>query len=87
MNNDPLSRLVRQVAGAEPRPPLLCIGCNKVPDQLGEYSPRATGIDLTPDEYVWQEEGTLNPNNGHFLCDSCYIAAGMPTSPFGWTAP
>jgi len=87
MNNDPLSWLVRHVTGTESRPPLLCIGCNKVPDQLTEYHPDATGLDLLPDEYVWQEEGTLNPNNGHFLCDSCYIAAGMPTAPGGWTAP
>jgi len=65
----------------------LCIGCNKVPDQLGEYHPDAVGLVLVPYEYVWQEEGTLNPSNGHFLCDSCYIAAGMPTAPGGWTAP
>ena len=73
----------------EPRPPLLCIGCDKIPFDLVEYSPELTGLDLTPDEYVWQEEGTLNVNNGHFLCDSCYIAAGMPSGPGNerWTAP
>jgi hypothetical protein len=65
----------------------ICIGCGKTPDELSEYSPRSTGMDLTPDEYVWQEEGTLNPSNGHFLCDSCYIRAGMPTAPEGWIAP
>jgi len=36
---------------------------------------------------VIREEGTYNPNNGHFLCDSCYIKAGMPTGPHGWTCP
>jgi hypothetical protein len=42
---------------------------------------------LTPDRYVQAEEGTLNPQNGHFLCTSCYIEAGMPSSPAGWVAP
>lgn len=41
----------------------------------------------TREEYVIQEEGTYNPENGHFLCDSCYIKAGMPSSPFGWKCP
>lgn len=37
--------------------------------------------------YILKEEGTLNPTNGHFLCDRCYIAAGMPTAPNGWVCP
>lgn len=37
--------------------------------------------------YVLMEEGTLNPNNGHFLCDDCYIKAGMPSAPGGWVCP
>lgn len=32
------------------------------------------------EDYVRQEEGTYNFENGHFLCDTCYIAEGMPTS-------
>ena len=45
---------------------------------------------VTPDQreqYVRQEEGTYNPENGHFLCDMCYIKAGMPSSPYGWRCP
>lgn len=38
-------------------------------------------------DYIRQEEGTYNVDNGHFLCDGCYIKAGQPTSPFGWTCP
>jgi hypothetical protein len=38
-------------------------------------------------DYVWQEEGTLNTSNGHFLCDECYIKAGQPSSPSGWVCP
>lgn len=37
--------------------------------------------------YVIEEEGTYNPENGHFLCDSCYIKAGQPSSPGGWKCP
>lgn len=40
----------------------------------------------TPDDYA-REDGTFNPSNGHFLCDQCYIEAGMPSSPTGWTCP
>lgn len=68
-------------------PELMCIGCGKTPDELSEYVSSAEVEGMTPDEYVWREEGTLNPHNGHFLCDSCYISAGMPSSPTGWTAP
>lgn len=25
-----------------------------------------------------RHDGTYNPDNGHFWCDACYIAAGMP---------
>jgi hypothetical protein len=41
---------------------------------------------MTPDDFVWREEGTLNRETGHFLCTSCYIKAGMPSSPRGWVA-
>jgi len=69
------------------RPSLICIGCEKTPNELSEYSPEYTGEDLSPDDYVWKEEGTLNPRNGHFLCTPCYIAAGQPSSREGWYAP
>ena len=72
---------------------LLCVGCGKTPSELDEYvgaaSEEATGVvgGMTPDDYVWEEEGTLNRENGHFLCTNCYIKAGMPSSPRGWYAP
>lgn len=71
------------------RPRLVCIGCNQTPGEIGEYSPISTGEDMTPDEYVWMEEGTLNRENGHFLCTDCYIKAGQPSLPFPdrWIAP
>jgi hypothetical protein len=65
----------------------ICIGCNKHPDELSEYVDAAWENGFSsPAEYVQREEGTYNPSNGHFLCTGCYIEAGMPTSPRGWTA-
>jgi hypothetical protein len=66
---------------------MICIGCQKTPDELVEYSPAATGSTLNPFEYVWAEEGTLNTDNGHFACTMCYIKLGQPSSPEGWVAP
>ena len=37
--------------------------------------------------YVIEEEGTYNPANGHFACDSDYIALGQPSSRSGWKCP
>jgi hypothetical protein len=34
---------------------------------------------MSPDDYVWTHEATINRLNGHFLCNACYITAGMPT--------
>jgi hypothetical protein len=42
---------------------------------------------MTPEQYVSAEEGTLNRENGHFACTTCYIKMGMPSSPRGWKAP
>ncbi len=70
------------------RPPAFCVGCNKYPDAIEEYVEAfAENGYATPDEYVWNEEGTLNRANGHFLCTDCYIAAGIPSSEEGWKAP
>lgn len=68
-----------------PRP--VCIGCERPPGEILEYIDAAQEAGMTPAEYVWAEEGTLNPANGHFLCTSCYILAGMPVAPGGWRAP
>jgi hypothetical protein len=65
----------------------VCIGCGKHPDQLDEYVEAARDFEITPDQYVRQEEGTYNRENGHFLCTPCYVDAGQPSSPRGWTAP
>lgn len=65
----------------------VCTGCNKRPYEIEEYVEIAKEEGMTPDDYVREGEGTYNSDNGHFLCTSCYVRAGMPSSPMGWTAP
>lgn len=62
--------------------------CGRKPSELDEY------VDAAKEEgyisaaaYVMDNEGTLNRENGHFLCTTCYIKAGMPSSPQGWKCP
>lgn len=68
-------------------PPALCTGCDKLATELDEYTGAAAEEEMDVDQYVREEEGTYNPANGHFLCTSCYIKAGMPSSDQGWVAP
>lgn len=65
----------------------ICVGCNKKPSEIEEYIEAAKECKITPNDYCRTEEGTYNSENGHFLCTSCYIEAGMPSSPQGWIAP
>lgn len=56
----------------------ICIGCNRCPKEIEEYSKECTESNIEPDDYVRQEEGTYNPHNGHFYCTECYVKADMP---------
>lgn len=66
---------------------MICIGCKKKPSEIEEYVEVAADEGMTPDDYVREEEGTFNRDNGHFLCTDCYVAAGMPSTDRGWVAP
>ncbi len=68
------------------RPNMICIGCQKSPSELPEYVEMGQKEGMSADDYCWEEEGTLNTENGHFLCTECYVKAGCPSSPTGWTA-
>lgn len=68
-------------------PPPFDPRCQRWADDMAEYDDPRHGTGLSRAEYVRQEEGTYNPDNGHFLCDQCYIDAGMPSSPSGWRCP
>jgi hypothetical protein len=70
----------------------VCNGCGKKPAEIAEYVMEAQiyaeqDDEYTPDDFVRENEGTYNRENGHFLCTACYIGAGMPSSPTGWRAP
>ena len=66
----------------------VCMGCKKAPHQLPEYIEMAKSEGYgSPAEFVWENEGTLNRENGHFLCTECYIVAGMPSGAAGWVCP
>lgn len=56
-----------------------CVGCGRSPLDIEVYVELAEeqGEEIT-DGFMIAEEGTYNPSNGHFYCDACYIAAGMP---------
>lgn len=62
--------------------------CGRTPAQIDEYLPAYTGQDVSADDYVWHNEGTLDRDSGKFLCTSCYIKAGQPTAGRNgrWTA-
>lgn len=65
----------------------ICIECGKKPSELSEYVYYAEQEGITPEQFVYENEGTFNFSNGHFLCTDCYIKVGMPSSPHGWKAP
>lgn len=69
------------IDGPEPYDPR----CRRYAAQMPDLD--AVRGDLSRQDFVRSEEGTYNPENGHFLCDECYIAAGMPSSPSGWVCP
>lgn len=89
---------LRSVLGA-PRPAdleIVCGGCRRRPhlipelveqvaDDLEVSNPSVTMID----NWVRLGEGTFNPNVNRFLCDACYIRAGMPSlpAPDQWVCP
>lgn len=63
-----------------------CFRCKKKPHEIDDYIQSAKYTGMTPEQYVREEEGTLN-EEGRFCCDECYLALGMPSNPQGWRAP
>ncbi|MGP0583669.1 VVA0879 family protein [Paenibacillus timonensis] len=58
---------------------MTCIGCGKHPNEIDEYVEAAAENDMTPTQYVIEEEGTYDRfEPKRFYCTSCYIKAGMP---------
>lgn len=87
-----------QAHTGDPNDPI-CVGCAKRPFELPEYDMLIDDTDpesLTDErraelrlQACLQEEGTLNPENGHFLCNHDYILNGQPSkrSPDRWICP
>ena len=69
------------------RPSLYDPYCKRTPAEIDEYLEAALEAGMGADDYVWREEGTLNPQTGHFACTTCYIKLGMPSSRTGWKVP
>lgn len=67
----------------------VCAFCGKRPEELEEYVKAARDEEMTPDEYVREEEGTFNSATGTFACTECYVALGCPSRPYpdSWKAP
>lgn len=66
---------------------VICFNCYRTPEEINEYVEMADEYNTSPRLFVIHEEGTYNPNNGHFCCTECYIRIGQPSSPQGWKAP
>jgi len=77
----------------DPNDPI-CIGCARRPHEINAYIEVVQGAPDAPvptaaevRQYVIEEEGTYNRENGHFLCDEDYIKNGMPSRDGGWVCP
>jgi hypothetical protein len=56
----------------------ICIVCNKTADELEEYKFGAEENDMTPEDFLIEQEGSYNPSNGHFYCTDCYVKSNCP---------
>lgn len=61
---------------------LRCMLCNKTPEQIPEYKSYARMEEVTPEEFVRENEpiGCWGPHSrDKFYCTNCYVKAGMPS--------
>ena len=56
-----------------------CKNCGKEPHEISEYVAHAKVENMTPSEFVRQEEGTYNSKTGLFYFTDCYAKIGMPS--------
>lgn len=48
--------------------------CQKQASEIPSVVAYARENRMSPDGFVRQEDGTYNPDNEHFLCDTCFIS-------------
>ena len=53
----------------------ICVGCQKPPTELAEYCERYWEI---PPDVTVKDDGTYNPDNGHFWCTACFVNEKCP---------
>lgn len=56
-----------------------CPGCKRDCLEIPEVISFAKEEETSPEQWVRSEEGTYNPTNEHFLCDTCFIAKEQST--------
>lgn len=55
-----------------------CAICGKEPKEINEYVEQAEIEEITPEQFVQEEEGTYDYHTGYFVCTNCYIEIGTP---------
>lgn len=57
---------------------LVCVECGKHPHEIMEYKFKGDINNMSPEEFVYQEDGTYNEEHNLFCCTKCYIKLGTP---------
>ena len=55
-----------------------CKICKKSASEISEYVCEAKKNKMDVDDYIEEEEGTLNFKTKQFYCTNCYVKIGMP---------
>lgn len=56
-----------------------CPDCKRSCVDIPEVLFFANEEGISPESWIRSEEGTYNPTNEHFLCDTCFIAREQST--------
>lgn len=57
----------------------ICARCRRTAEEIPDYVEQAKAENIPLDEFV-KDDGTYNGRHNMFLCDTCYVALGMPTN-------
>lgn len=55
-----------------------CKCCKLHPSAIAEYIDTAYEENISPEDYVIDNERTFNDSTGKFYCTKCYIKEGIP---------
>lgn len=70
------------IEGRNPTPDGLpiCMKCKRTPDEIPGLVDMAKVEEMSAVEYA-KDDGTYNSEFNMFVCDTCYVALGMPNNP------